>query len=241
MVRVVLLPGLDGTGDLFAGFAAALGVERMPLVVSYPDDPSLGYPALTELVRAQLPSDQYFVLLGESFSGPVAISVAAAKPAGLVGLVLCCSFVRNPLPVFKSLKTLLPLLPIHGGLVGLIAPFIFGRFSSSDLRMTLRRALDRVSAKTLRARLRAVLEVDYSDKLKDISVPVLYLQATEDRIVPSWAVGHLANLMPDLQVVPLQGPHLLLQAAPDRAAIVVNKFVRETLLAADIVSNKDEP
>ena len=55
MVRVVLLPGLDGTGDLFADLAAALGAELAPFVVSYPDDPSLGYSALTELVLAQPP------------------------------------------------------------------------------------------------------------------------------------------------------------------------------------------
>ena len=232
MVTLVLLPGMDGTGDLFADFAAALGAGIVPLVVPYPDDPDHDYRALTELVRTQLPTDRPFVLLGECFSGPVAIALAASKPAGLLGLVLCCSFARNPLPVFNPFKALVPLLPISSGMIGLIMPFILGRFSSPGLRIALRRALDKISPATVRARLRAVQELDYSEKLKDIAVPTLYLQAASDRIVPSSSARHVAILMPAAQVVALQGPHLLLQAVPEQAAIVVNRFVREAVLAS---------
>jgi len=71
MLTLILLPGMDGTGVFFADFAAAMPTELKPLVVAYPNDPKLGYPELEALARAALPRDQLFILLGESFSGPL--------------------------------------------------------------------------------------------------------------------------------------------------------------------------
>lgn len=80
----MLLPGLDGTGDLFGPLLPFLGDSTPTLVVRYPPDVPLGYAALTDLARASLPSDGPFFLLGESFSGPVAVKLAAQAPSGLL-------------------------------------------------------------------------------------------------------------------------------------------------------------
>ena len=40
-----------------------------------------------------------FVVVGESFSGSLALMLATRRPVGLRGVVLCASFVRFPLPV----------------------------------------------------------------------------------------------------------------------------------------------
>jgi pimeloyl-ACP methyl ester carboxylesterase len=92
---------MDGTGELFAGFLQAMG-DTPTLVVAYPPGQVLDYEGATNFARARLPLQQPFVLLGESFSGPVAIALAAARPPGLLGLILCCSFARNPAPVFSA-------------------------------------------------------------------------------------------------------------------------------------------
>ena len=85
---LVLLPGLDGTGKLFSEILKALEGRVATLIVDYPKDVSLGYDELEVLkVRcAALPDDRPFVLLGESFSGPLAIRIAAHPPPGLCGL-----------------------------------------------------------------------------------------------------------------------------------------------------------
>lgn len=67
---LVLLPGMDGTGELFASLLAQLGGETRSIVVRYPTCEFLNYDALTEVVKAQLPDGESFVLLAESFSGP---------------------------------------------------------------------------------------------------------------------------------------------------------------------------
>src|ERR1700722_12941492 len=93
---LILLPGLDGTGKLFAEFLKALDLGVSASVVSYPPEVPLGYHELEPIVRAALPAHDPFVLLGESFSGPLAIRIAADPPPALKGLILCVTFASNP-------------------------------------------------------------------------------------------------------------------------------------------------
>src|SRR5882724_3945896 len=85
---LVLLPGLDGTGKLFADFIKVLGSRVSTMVVAYPSDHPLGYDELEELVRSALPQNRSFVVLGESFSGPIAIRIAAHWLTNFRGLIL---------------------------------------------------------------------------------------------------------------------------------------------------------
>ncbi len=87
MAKLILLPGLDGTGELFAPFIEALGGFETQ-VVSYPPDRAMSYAEHEAFARAKLPSDEDYVLLAESFSGPVGISIAAPAPKRLKALIL---------------------------------------------------------------------------------------------------------------------------------------------------------
>jgi pimeloyl-[acyl-carrier protein] methyl ester esterase len=229
MITIVLLPGMDGTGLLFADFVSALGKDCLPIVVSYPVDQKFDYSALEKLVRTKLPLDQPYLLLGESFSGPIAISIAASRPAGLMGLVLSCSFVRNPVPALHAFKPALNFLPVKSGSMKAAFSFLLAGTSSRRVRNEMKSALGRVSASVLRTRLRAVLETDYSNKLKDIHIPILYLKATHDHVVPSSATRTMTQLAPATQVVNFKGPHLLLQTLPNEVAAIVRNFATHVL------------
>jgi len=221
MTALVLLPGMDGSGALFAEFLSSLSHEIRPIVVSYPENQLLGYRELERFASTFLPANEKFVLLGESFSGPIAISIAAARPAGLLGLVLSCTYSRNPIPWFRPLKKIIELLPITSRLTGLVAPLLFGRFSTPTLRKSLKQALSRLPADTIRTRMHAALDVDFSDRLEAIQVPILYLQASEDFVVPASASRDIVRLGRSVELVKLKGPHLLLQALPVEAAKVI--------------------
>jgi pimeloyl-ACP methyl ester carboxylesterase len=227
MVTLVLLPGMDGTGQLFAPFLAALGGEFNVKVVRYPTTEPLDYTELESVVRAELPADGPFVLLGESFSGPIAISLAASGLPRLKGLVLCCTFVRNPRPVFGGLRSLVGVLPVAAAPVGLLGRLLLGRFSTAALHEAFARALAQVSSPALRARLRSVLSVDVSAKLAAATVPTLYLRAARDRVVPPAASRLVSKLKPNTRVVHVEAPHFLLQAAPSEAARAIGAFMRE--------------
>ena len=225
-ITLVLLPGMDGTGQLFAPFLAALGSEFKTKVVAYPVDRPLGYAELELLVRAAIPARGPYVILGESFSGPIAVSIAASGAARLKGLVLCCSFVRGPLPVLPGMGSVLGWLPVTAAPVLLMEQVLLGRFSTPALRAALARTMAQVSAPTIRARMLAALSVDVSAKLAALRLPMLYLRARHDRLVSPGAAALAARLNPALQMVDLPAPHFLLQAAPQEAAQTVAGFLR---------------
>ncbi|MFZ0787536.1 MAG: hypothetical protein WAM67_17255, partial [Candidatus Acidiferrales bacterium] len=162
---MVLLPGMDGTGVLFADFAAALRPDFKPIVAAYPNDPKLGYPELEHLARAVLPEDEPFILLGESFSGPIAISIAASNPPGLLGLILCCTFARSPHPLLSLATAAIKPLPAARVPAFIQHRSLFGRFDSPHLRAQLAEVRGLVSANTLKSRLEAVARVDVTDQL----------------------------------------------------------------------------
>ncbi|MDR2013441.1 MAG: lysophospholipase [Rhodanobacter sp.] len=224
MIALVLLPGLDGTGLQLTNLVASFGSEVKIIVASYPTNVVLDYPELESIARSFLPQDQPFILLGESFSGPIAISIAASRPPGLRGLVLCCSFARNPLPSFAALRPLLCIAPVASLPLSLLSFFVLGRFSSPALRQSLAESLAQVSPSVLRARVRAVLSVDRSAALSRIDVPMLYLRAAEDRLVPRSASQEIVGLAPATKVVEFSAPHFLLQVLPSQAATTIHKF-----------------
>lgn len=227
MTTLVLLPGLDGTGDLFAPFCDALGGSLSVIVVRYPADASLDYHELESIAATQLPAEGPLVLLGESFSGPIAIALASKFPERVKGLVLCCSFLLNPRPGLARFLVLGPILPAGRVPTWLTSIFLFGRFGTPQLRTALHAALFKISSATLRARMKAVLSVDASAAFRGTSMPTLYLQATEDRLIPRSAARYVEDVRPEVRVIAIEAPHGLLQAAPVAAAQAVAAFVRE--------------
>ena len=221
----MLLPGMDGTGELFAPLLAALGADVPVVVVRYPDQP-LDYSAHEEIARSALPIDQPYVLLGESFSGPIAISIAARSPPGLLGYVLCSSFAKCPRQILRALRPIVGLFPPQAAPEVLTTYFLMGRFATAELRALHREVLRQVSPSGLVARLKAIATVDVSDALSRIRLPGLYLRATEDRLVPSSA-ARLFEQLTRGRVVDVEAPHFLLQANPQVASRVIRDFMRE--------------
>ena len=220
---LVLLPGMDGTGDLFAPILPLLSEAVGTQVVSYPRDQRVGHAELAELVLEQLPRGRPFALLGESFSGPIAAAVAARSTP--VGLVLACSFVTNPHPSLRLLRPLLPLLPPPGAFLRPLARALMGRHATPALRTALAAALRQVSPAVMRSRAAATQQADARASLAAVRCPVLYLQARQDRVVPPRCLADVLRARPDTEVAVIDGPHFLLQTQPAAAARIILPFM----------------
>lgn len=226
MPTLVLLPGLDGTGKLFAEFVQVLPPDIEPLVVSYPKDRALGYDELEALVLAALPTAGPFVLLGESFSGPLAIRIAARAPPGLAAVILSASFARNPYPWLGWARPLAAWLPLKALPRWVRAPLMWGSASPQRAPAKMERAMAGVSPAVIRHRIAALLAVDESAALRRIRLPVLLLTAGNDRVIPRSATRWILKLLPGAQVAQIDGPHLLLQTRPAECAAAVLEFMR---------------
>jgi len=225
MTTLVLLPGMDGTGTLFDPLANSLSGAAALKVVAYPPAAPNGYRALQNFAEAALPADESIILLGESFSGPIAISLAAKHPDRIKGVVLCCTFARNPHPYLAPLGFVAALAPIKQLPLAFACAALLGRYATPELRSELGAALARVSGAALRARLQAVLSIDVSADLARVTAPILYLRASEDRLIPKRASDLIKQLQPSAQLKEIEGPHCLLQAAPAAAVQVIREFL----------------
>ncbi|MGA9670921.1 MAG: alpha/beta hydrolase [Terracidiphilus sp.] len=225
--RLVLLPGMHGTGELFSDFTRMIPEQKHAQALHYPTDISLSYSQLLGLVQSFVPESDTYVLLAESFSAPLAIQFAAANPPNLKGLILCAGFATSPIRGWrKSLASLiapfafrlpLPKIAVSHLLVGPDAP--------DSLNEAVRAAIRSVNPTVLMSRLQQVLAVDTRLALSKVSVPILFLQPQQDRLVGPTCLKEIVAIKPQIEVVQIQSPHLILQREPEQSAQIVTKFI----------------
>jgi pimeloyl-ACP methyl ester carboxylesterase len=190
----------------------------------------MGYAELDALVMGvldNLPRDQPYVLLGESFSGPLALRIAARAPAGLVGLILCASFAKNPFAWLGWTRPLAAYLPVKSLPRWVRAPLMWGSLSPDRAPSQMERAMSGVSAAVIRQRIAALLAVDETSALELIRMPTLVLRATGDRVIPKAATRRIRNSLPQAQFLEINAPHLLLQTRPEECAAAVLRFLHD--------------
>lgn len=231
-ITLVLLPGMDGTGKLFAPLLKQLPPHISPEIICYPTSQKLSYQALTNLAREQVPQGQPYLLLGESFSGPIAISMAANADAYLKGVILSCTFARNPRQFLSKFGGLVPSLPIHTWSIPLLNQLLMGSFKDPEISNQLFEAVSAVLPEVMRYRLDAVMRVDETQALKNIAQPILYLQGKSDYLVPATAAQDILKMAKNAQLIALDAPHLLLQVAAKEAAGHIQRFAEKVAYSA---------
>ena len=226
-MQLVLLPGMYGTGELFADFVEALPGAFAAQVVGYPNDKFLTYSELLDLIRSFVPGSDPYVIVAESFSTTLAIQFAATHPSNLKGLVLSAGFATSPMrgllrSICLSLLPIMPWLPMPEIAAGVVL-----RSSSPDsLQVRVRDAVASTKPSVLRDRSRVVLTCNALAELRAVEVPMLYLQARRDRLVNAVCLEDIRRVKPETEVVVLDGSHLLLQTMPQQTAEIVANFVR---------------
>jgi len=220
-----LLPGLDGTGRLFRPLQEALDPALRCRVISYPPDQELELAQLASLVLRNLPANDT-VLLAESFSGLVALTLLPKLQGRLAALVFVGGFAEPPQP---HLLRLWSLLPRSGRLMQLAPAFLIRRYclgrdtDTTDLRR-VRDALSEVSPAVLSQRMRLIAKT-HAFATSNTGVPCYYIRATEDRLVPASAMQWFKQHFNHLHVDNIEGPHFLLQTKPRECARVIERIM----------------
>jgi len=227
-VRLVLLPGLDGTGILFEPLVRALRRDLDPIVCAYPTQESRTYVQLLPGVLRALPRTEPFILLGESYGGPLSLMVAAQRPAGLAGLVLSASFISCPYPFVPNWASHLVFgAPFRAASALARLKRHFEGLASPALSALISRALGAVDPAVLASRVREVIQVQVTSHLVACAVPILYIQGSQDLVVPPGNLARIQAVRPDVRPVRLVAPHMVLQVAAAEAARVIEGFADE--------------
>lgn len=229
-METLLLPGMNGTGQLLVDVAEQLAPVLTPRIVSYPTHELRSYDELLEEITIP---EAPFAIVAESFSGPLAVRLAARHADSTCALVLAASFVRNPAPLMwwmqpfarrGLLAVRMPDFALRWGLLGMDA-------SDEQIR-ALRRALELVDPSVLAHRVRQIVGVDVSAALTELDVPLLYIAGAHDRLVRPRSLEEIQRLRPDVETVLLDAPHLVLQRRPVDAARHISRFVIESASSA---------
>ncbi len=238
IVLVLLLPGLDGSRAPYAPLetelCTTLGTRATVCSIAYDPRGPHDHASLSAIVASKLPLDGDVVLVGWSFSGPIAVRVAMAHRERVRGIVLAASFLRSPRPALGVLRpfvraTLIGSVP-SAWRARLVRTLLLGRAPSPAACAVFGAVLDPGAGDALppagiAARVRAVLGIDVRAEFAALDPPVLYLRSSADRLVPRRCAREVLALARDAREVVLDGPHVALATAPREVAAAIASFV----------------
>jgi pimeloyl-ACP methyl ester carboxylesterase len=223
---LVLLPGLDGTGRLFSSFLGALPPEYEPIIVTYPPDRRLDYEGLFPSIREVMPWKAPYIIIAESFAGQLALRFAEAQPQNLRALVLCASFVTNPLPPENwAVRLLNDTVFRRSPSETVLKKLLNTKDYSPPLLAAVQAALEVVRPEVLSHRVRMAFDTDTRGALRACQAPILYLQAGRDKLVSPRSVEEIRAIKPELTCEVVDAPHLLLQSKPREAWAAIRRFL----------------
>jgi len=224
--RWIFLPGLDGTGTLFDEVLEQLPDGVDAFVVRYPKDVASSAAELVRLVEAALPAEGEYAIIAESFSGPLALRSLSSHRGSPVALVLCSSFGRSPLArAACALMRLLAPAALHCQ----VPRWLIRRYLVGDDRDRLipqfRNTLAALSGEALASRFKALGEFTDAFVPRRLAVPILYIRATQDRLVRSRDLAWLQGRYVNLRVREVEAPHFVLQCQPKAVVGLIVDFL----------------
>jgi pimeloyl-[acyl-carrier protein] methyl ester esterase len=205
-----------------------------PLALTYPDVGPHDYRALLDFVRGRLADISRYVVFASSFSGPLAVMLAAAEPRKVCGMILAATFVSSPsLPLarlrFAVRTPLVAMLRLTRRL-----PIWLLRPQEDVLRIAKQETWSRVSAHGLAARARAALGVDVRETLSRCRQPLLWVTYDADDVVPPWRSDEIRRYCIQARSVTLPGGHLAMFGDPELLAAEIVRFVEVDCAPADV-------
>lgn len=221
---MILLPGFDGTGELFYPLLASLPQSYRPAVMRYRDEKT--FDDYVDTVCAALP-DEDAILVAESFSGPVALATAARYPEKIRCVALCATFVESPFLSLAKLARFVPsaLFGLNIGRRAMLRQFCVDEQCDPALLDRALTVIESVPGATVAARLNVLANLQVRALCRNIRTPTLILRATGDRLVSRSLGKQLADSLPGATVRDVDGPHLLLQSRPKECARLIDEFV----------------
>ncbi len=112
--------------------------------------------------------------------------------------------------------------------------FVTGSNSNPDVRNKLREVVKKVSPSQRQNRIKLVSRVDVTDKIKSIGVPLLYIQATKDRIVLSDSGAEIMKHAKNMKIEKVTGSHMILQTQPEKCAeLIINHVTSNKRMQSD--------
>ena len=216
-MQLVLLPGLDGTGELFTPLIKELPSSINFKIIKYDSQKEQSYDELVDYVMEQLPS-KAFILVAESFSGSIAYNIGLKKPKHLRHIIFVATFLQNPRPKIWYLFANRYIFSLK--IPQILIKILFLGFSVKNNVINLfQDSIYSVSSKVLYFRLMQVKNLSLPKE--KLILEATYIQAKNDKLVPKEALKDFINICEDLNIFKINGNHLILQSEPKQCSKVI--------------------
>lgn len=234
---VVLVPGMNGTGELF--YRQVPRLERSYRVATYTlreDAESLDVLAadLSRVVDVVAPTERRAFIVGESFGGAVALTFALNHPERTKALVILNSFPHFA-PQLRLRLAIAGLAVLPWRAMPLVRHLTAFRLHSPHTdRAEVKQFIELTAHATREGyvnRLKLLRRFDVRDRLHDIRQPALFLAAERDHLVPAVAQArYMADRLPSSALRILKGHGHICLIAPD---VDLAQIIREWQEASD--------
>ncbi|MFD0894587.1 alpha/beta hydrolase [Luteolibacter ambystomatis] len=214
---------MDGTDVLSREFAGGDWHGHPVTVLPIPKEGAQDYESLVTALAPQLPEGP-LVLIGESFSGPIAMKLAKRERGRVEALVIAGGFCASPAPAGLALVPLRPLFLLPPPAI-FLKKYLAGPEATHELVESLGAAIRSVPSATLSARAEVILALQESDCPSFESLPVLLVQAHHDEVLSWESQSRLERHFPEADSVWIESPHLLLATNPDVCREAVVEFL----------------
>ena len=235
-MKLVLLPGFDGTGELFKPLLEQFSSNIEPLVMSYPNDKFMSYKELCEHIHPKLPKEPFFIL-GESFGGPLAVFLSNLSSNHVKGLILSVTFASDPKPVIS--KLIRPIISPRFFRKRIPSWFIkralLGGRENIELINKVKALNMLLSPETIFSRLEEIVDIDVTSEVQRLNIPILYQRASKDWLVKKYSMDQFIHYANNISTVTFNAPHLLLQTFPRESAESIEAFINSAS------STKEDP
>lgn len=220
-LKLILLPGMDGTGELFARLSKKLANRVPHVVMDYPVNPADTYADLVARLANSIGRDPV-VVLGESFGGPIAVGVAALIPGQVKGVILAATFLSTPWP--KWIMRAAALFAPRDAPGFILRYALRGSRRDAELDAHIGSVIGKLPREVAAQRLREVSEVEAGYAFNALSCPILVLHGTNDRLVSHRPIARAAAKKAGAVVKLYDAPHMLLQTHADACGDEIEHF-----------------
>lgn len=227
-MKIIILPGLDGTGLMLKEFSEEISHFYDTEILTYPLDVALSYDELAETIFSQLPQNEDYIILAESYAGPLAIKIASQKPSGLIAIIFAASFAKKPNNIPYLLTPLINIAPFSSKtLTRMARPITFGRWGNAELDKLTYEAINTVNRNVLIKHVYDIMKVDTIETLKTIDIAMLYILPDSDKLVHQDSAKLMVAANPQISIIDIEGPHFILQSKPSECVNIIDNFISQ--------------
>ncbi len=224
-MKIIFLPGLDGTGLLFLGLVKALSSIYPIEVISI--NALVGYSYADQAREiAGMVAGEDVLIVAESYSGRIAYELCGMISQDVVGIVFIASFITLPSSIARF-SNLLPLCCFkpYGVNKWLLSRFGFSGGGTKAMIDAVYQSLAVTNTVKLKARLKNISQLDIPKR--KISIPALYIQPSGDLLVSKNAYREIERVFSNTFLVSVQGGHFVAQSNPYECAESIGRFANQ--------------